>query len=299
MQDQVGQARLLQRGAEGVDELVGQLADEADGVGQQVRAPVDAHRARVGVQRVEQPVSHADRRAGQRVEQRRLAGVRVAGQRDLRHVRALALGAHDGPRALDVGQLALERGDPVAGQATVGLDLRLARSARADAGAEALEMRPQAAHPREVVLELGELDLELAVRALGVAGEDVEDHGGAVDDGQPQLLLEVALLARRQLVVAGDHVGVGALGRLLDLLDLARPEVGVGVRALAVLDGLADHGDAGRAQQLLELGQVVALRQSGDQEGALLGPAGGAAVGGGARWGAASVAASLHVLVPV
>ena len=47
----------------------------------------------------------------------------------------------------------------------------------------------------------------------GVRGEDVEDHGGAVDDGDPELLLEVALLARAELVVAGDHVRVARLRR--------------------------------------------------------------------------------------
>ena len=183
------------------------------------------------------------------VEQRRLARVRVARQRDLRQVAALALGAHDGARALDVAQLAAQRGDPVARQAAVGLELGLARAARPDAalaaaGAETLEVRPQAAHAGEVVLELGELDLELALRALRVPGEDVEDDRGAVDDRDPDLLLEVAALARRQLVVDRDEVRVGRLGLRLDLLELARPEVGVRVRLVAVLDGLADGRDA-------------------------------------------------------
>jgi hypothetical protein len=58
-------------------------------------------------------------------------------------------------------------------------------------------MRPQAAHPRHVVFELGQLDLHLALGAVRVVGEDVEDHGRAVDHRQADLLLEVALLARR------------------------------------------------------------------------------------------------------
>ena len=146
--------------------------------------------------------------ARERVQQRRLAGVRVAGERDARQPGALALGAHRLARALDLLQPAPQRGDAVAREAAVGLDLRLARSARADAAAETLEVRPQAAHAREVVLELRELDLELALGAVRVAGEDVEDHRRAVDDRQAELGLEVALLARRELVVAGDDVGV-------------------------------------------------------------------------------------------
>src|SRR3954471_21073555 len=298
--DQVGEARLLKRRAERVDELMRQLADEADRVGQQVRPAVEPHRARVRVERVEQPVAHADLRAGERVQKRRLAGVRVTGERDLRQVPALALGAHDGTRALALPQLAPQRGDPVSRETAVGLELRLARAAGADAalaaaGAEALEVRPQAAHPREVVLELGQLDLELALRALRVAGEDVEDDRGAVDDRDPELLLEVAALARRELVVDRDQVRIGALGLLLDLVELARAEVRVRVRRLTVLHRLADRRDAGRAQQLAQLGEIVALLEGADRERALLGAAGGAAVGR-ARLGLSSVPGAFHGL---
>ena len=138
-------------------------------------------------------------------------------------------------------QPAPQRGDAVAGQAAVGLDLGLARAPRADAadaapGAEALEVGPQPAHAGEVVLELGELDLELALGAVRVAGEDVEDHRRAVDHRDAERLLEVALLAGRELVVAGDDVRVRSLDGGLELVELARAEVGVRVRQLAVLD---------------------------------------------------------------
>ena len=72
-------------------------------------------------------------------------------------------------------------------------------------------MGPQPAHAGQVVLELGQLDLELALGRVGVVGEDVEDHRGAVDHRHAERRLEVALLARRELVVAGDQVGVAAL----------------------------------------------------------------------------------------
>ena len=221
MEDEVGQPGLLQRGPEGVDELVGQLADEADGVGEQVVAPARAQNPRRRVQRVEEPVADAGGGAGERVEQRRLAGVGVAGQGDRGQVRALALGAHHRAAGAHPGQAALEGRDAVAGQAAVGLDLGLTRAAGADAAAEALQVRPQPAHAGEVVLQLGELDLELALGAVGVGGEDVEDDRGAVDDRHAEGLLEVALLARGELVVTGHEVGVGAPELGLDLLELA------------------------------------------------------------------------------
>ena len=128
-----------------------------------------------------------------------------------------------------------------------------------------------------------------------MAGEDVEDHGGAVDDRQPELGLEAALLARAELVVAGDDVRVGPARCLLDLLELAGADVAVGVGLLAVLDGLPDHRDARGAQELAQLGEVLAVGQRGDAEGALAGPAGPGAVR--ARGGRdAPVAAALHPL---
>ena len=45
------------------------------------------------------------------------------------------------------------------------------------------------------------------------------------------------------------------------------------MRLVAVLDGLADDRDARRAQQLAQLGEVVAVLEGGDAEGALLRPA--------------------------
>ena len=90
----------------------------------------------------------------------------------------------------------------------VGLELRLAR-ARAcrrrprarRAAAEALEVLPHAAHARQVVLELRELDLELALGADGVLREDVEDQLRAVDDARVERVLERALLVGLELVV--------------------------------------------------------------------------------------------------
>ena len=173
-------------------------------------------------------------------KQRGLAGVGVAGERDRRQRGALALGAHHGARAAHVLQTPAQRSDAVAREAAVGLDLALPRSARADPAAEALEVAPQAAHAREVVFELGQLDLQLALGAGGVRGEDVEDHRRAVDDGEAELLLEVALLAWGELVVAGDHVRVARLCGGLRLGDLAGPEVGVGMGLLATLYELPD-----------------------------------------------------------
>ena len=120
-------------------------------------------------------------------------------------------------------------------------------------------MGPEAPHAGHVVFELGELDLELSLGRVGVVGEDVEDHRGAVDHRHPQRRLEVALLARRQLVVAGDQVRVAGGDLRFQLVEPAAAEVAVGVGLRALLGRDAGGGDAGGAQQLLQLGQRLAL----------------------------------------
>jgi hypothetical protein len=67
------------------------------------------------------------------------------------------------------------------------------------------------------------------------------------------------------------------------------------VREISVLDRLPDHGDARGAQKLLELGQVVALREGGDAEGALLGASPLLRAGSGTGWAGAAVTTTLHV----
>ena len=76
--------------------------------------------------------------------------------------------------------------------------------------AEALEVLPGAPHPREVVLELRQLDLQLALGRDGVLGEDVEDQLGAVDHAGRERVLERSLLRRRELVVDEEHLGARA-----------------------------------------------------------------------------------------
>ena len=89
VQDEIGDERLLERRREALDELVRQPPDEADGVGQEVAAALVLERPRGRVERLEEPVVDRGLGPGERVEQRGLADVRVAGEGDGRR-----LGAH-------------------------------------------------------------------------------------------------------------------------------------------------------------------------------------------------------------
>ena len=91
-------------------------------------------------------------------------------------------------------QLALDLQHPAADHPAVRLELRLAWPAGADAAAEPLEVGPLPDQPRQEVRELGQLDLQLALRGARPLGEDVEDERGAIDHLDAERLGEVALL---------------------------------------------------------------------------------------------------------
>ena len=79
------------------------------------------------------------------------------------------------------------------------------------------------AHAREVVLELGELDLQLAFGAPCVLREDVEDQLRPIDDARLQRVFERALLGRRELVVDEQHLGRRSRRTRLQLASLPLP----------------------------------------------------------------------------
>ena len=251
VQQQVGLAGLLERRLERGDQGVRQVADEADRVGEQgLPAPLEPPLAGAGVERGEELVLDQHARVGQGVHQRALAGVGVADQRDGRHVGPagdLAL-----LRAWILASLRLEVLDPVADQPAVFLELLLAGAADADAALVARQVGPHPLQPGHGVLELGQLDLEVGLVGARMGGEDVEDHLGAVDDLDVEGSLEVARLGGAQVVVEDDDVGLVSLDQLLQLLDLARADVGGDVDLLPLLEHGAGHVKAGRLGQARE-----------------------------------------------
>ena len=148
------------------------------------------------IERDEEVVGRGEPGAAQPVEQRGLARVGVADERDDRHAGAAAPVALLAPVGLHVRQLALDLHHATPDHAAVGLELRLARSPRADAAAQPLEVGPLPDQPRQQVRELRQLDLQLALRRARALGEDVEDERGAIDHLDAERLGEVALLDR-------------------------------------------------------------------------------------------------------
>src|SRR5581483_11274487 len=273
VQDHVRDERLLECRREPLDELVRQPPDEADGVGDEVAATFVLEGARRRVERLEQAVLDGDVGAGERVQERRLADVRVPGERHLRGLRPRPLLASRRALALELRQPPLQERHPAPREAPVGLELRLAGAARADPAAEPLEVLPHPPHPRQVVLELRELDLQLSLGRDRVLREDVEDQLRAVDDARRERVLEESLLHRIELVVDEQALRLRGREALLELLELALPDVRAARRMGPMLNDTPDRLDAGRARELFDLGELLVgllpLRQDREDQPAL------------------------------
>ncbi len=213
-------------------------------------------RARRRVECLEEAVVDGRLGAGERVQERGLPDVRVPGEGDRRHARSLSLLSPSGPLPAQSAQASLHQGDPVARKPAVRLQLALAGASRPHATAEPLQVVPQSAHPRQVVLELRELDLQLSLRTRGVLGKDVEDQLRAIDDACLERVLERPLLRRAQLLVDEEHLRAGRRVRVLELGELALADERPRIRTSTVLDDLADGRDAGGARELTELGEL-------------------------------------------
>ena len=151
--------------------------------------------------------------------------------------------------------LLLDAGRCGADAAAIGFELGFTGAAGADAAAELRHGLAASGEAREQVLELGELDLELAFAGAGVAGKDVEDELRAVDDAARETRFEVAKLRGREVVIEEDEVGFGGARGSGDLVDLAAADQGCGVGARAVLHEHGGYLGFGGARELLKLGQ--------------------------------------------
>jgi hypothetical protein len=212
--------------------------------------------ARERVERREQPVldEHVGRPA-HAAQHRRLARVRVADERrpELRLApRPLHLA-----RALHAGEPVLQHADAVADQPAVRLELRLAGAAHADAAAELLEVRPHARQPRQHVLQLRELHLELGLVRPRARGEDVEDQLGPVHHAHADRLLDVLPLRGAQLVVEQHERRVERARLVAQLVELPLAEVRGRMGAVELLRERAHDVGAGRVGQARELLEVL------------------------------------------
>ena len=116
-------------------------------------------------------------------------------------------------------QALLQLLDALADEAAIQFQLRLARTAQADAAAALpLQVGPAAHQARGHVPVLGQLHLQLAFEGAGALGEDVQDEAGAIQHPAAQELLQVAFLAGAEGVVDQHQIGAERLDALRHFL---------------------------------------------------------------------------------
>ena len=154
--------------------------------------------ARGGIERRKQLIGRIHPRLRQCIEQRRFACVGVTNQRDRNHVVARARTPARAPLLFRLLQPLAQPLYSDADQAAIDLDLFLARAAGfSESSALALQVRPAAHQARRKVLQLRQLDLQLAFAALRALREDVQDERGAIEYPKAERPLQIALLRRR------------------------------------------------------------------------------------------------------
>ena len=154
-------------------------------------------------------------------------------------------------------QLALELDDALGDLTPVKFKLAFAGAAGgAGAAPLALKVSPGADQARTLVLQPGEVDLQLAFAGAGAAGENLQDQAGAVHHLGVPGLFQVALLHGAELVVHHHHVDAPGLRQDAELLQLALAEQSGG------RDG-AERRDLGRHDVQVEgLGEADGLLQA-------------------------------------
>ena len=126
MQEEVCLTHFVERALEGFDELGGELADEAHGIGEEEGEVVYDDLAHGRVEGGEELVLGKDLTLSKDIHQCRLPDVRVANEGHTHELPTiLALHRH---LTVDDLELRLEMGDPILDDPSVGLELRLTRA---------------------------------------------------------------------------------------------------------------------------------------------------------------------------
>ena len=110
--------------------------------------------------------------------------------------------------------------------------------------------------PRQRVVQLRELDLQLAVAARRVLREDVEDQHRAIEDLELGRLADRARLAGREIGIEDHDLGAELHRAQQDLVELAAADEELRIGLGPALDEHVEHLDAGGAAQLAQLGDA-------------------------------------------
>ena len=256
MEQHLGLRNLFKRGAKAGYERVRQIADETYGIREQNAAAAgQLNGSQFWIERGEHARRRKHLRTGDRVEERAFACVGVTDECDGGHGNGLAALALLAADASDRFKIALELIDAALNASAIGFELGFAGPASADAAAELRHGFAAASEARQHVFELGQLHLELALARARVAGKNVEDELGAVEDAAGESRFKVAQLRGRKIAIEDNEIGAGGSNDGGDLFDFSGADESGGIGARAALNELGDGLAACAQEQLTKLGE--------------------------------------------
>ena len=253
MQQQICMDGFFKGGPKGSHQRMREVSYEPDRIGHGDRTRTfDPHAPRGGIERGKELVGRVGVGLRERIEKRRLAGVGITHQRYRHHATAHSRPTLRMSLTLDLAQSFPQQLDLVADDTAVHFKLRFTRTPHADAPTLTLQVGPHASQAGHQMLQLRELDLELALVAARPKREDIEDQTDTVDHTQLEHTLEVALLGRRQGVIDEDELCAVRRCCQRDLFCLARPDEQGSIRTSASGDDRLDDLCSGAFRQHLE-----------------------------------------------
>ena len=178
--------------------------------------------ARGGVEGGEQLIGGVGPGFDQGIEQGGLTRIRVAHEGDAKSLAARALAALRVALFFHFFQALAGARNRLANHAPVQLNLGFTRApTHANATALALQVRPTPHQAGAEVLQARELDLQLTLMAARALREDFQNQQGAVIDRQPNVPLQIALLAGAQGLVKQHFLGLVEGSQVTDFIGFA------------------------------------------------------------------------------
>ena len=226
MQDQVSFNNFFERSAEGIDQFVRQIGNEAHGIGQNQLPPAFQAQAPQGwVKGGEQHVLGQNIGTGQRVEQRGFSGVGVTDKRNNMRALTLSCGAVQASGTAHVFQIAFELVYPLQQHASVEFKLGFPRAAhKASTATLSLKVGPGPHQSGPLKGQGCQFNLKPTFTGLRALAKDFQNQRCSVEHLGFEFAFKVSVLNRGQNGVEDDDAGVFRMHPIMPVFQRPSPD---------------------------------------------------------------------------
>jgi hypothetical protein len=159
-----------------------------------------------------------------------------------------------GADAAHVFQLLLYMADAAVDFSAIGFQLSFTGTARTDPATELRHFYAAAGQPRQHVLQLRQLYLQLAFPGARVPRKNIEDELSTIDHPSLHDSFNISLLRCGEIVIEEKKIGVDGCGGAGDFFKLSRADQSRRIGTIAALQNFADHFRARAARQRAQFG---------------------------------------------